>query len=165
MIDNLFDNVTSLEDLLVVIANNEERISSNMKSLEDTTRLLSLILQRHSIQFWTEAYYEPSNPWHEMICAMPFFPDAKGLPELWERTKKWVKDKLVPVVTEIIEAVCAVVSFAVSDYWVFQNTYLGFSFAMGNPIVGGISAAVLSAVGSAVGGACGYMGVGCIFGK
>lgn len=28
-----------------------------------------------------------------------------------------------------------------------------------------ISAAVLSAVGSAVGGACGYMGVGCIFGK
>lgn len=157
--NELLDQTASIEELLKAIKTKEVYIYSDMRTLQDTATLLSLVVLRHSIQFWTEAYYDSEHPWHEMIYNMPFPLHTKGIPDIYNKAKAWVQEKLIPVVKEVVEVVCGVVAFAASDYWMFRSVAPGFTVALGGNVpAGAITAGVMAGVASAIGGAGGYAG-------
>ncbi len=164
MLNEILDKATSIKNLIMVVEEKEEEISLEMNSIADTAKLISLIVMRNSIEFWSDAYYNPENPWHELAYNYPIFSaDTKGLPEIWGRAKQWVTDKVVPIVEVVVEAVCTVAALVVSDVWLFGECYPGFAFA--GPVGAAVGAGLVAAAGSAVGGTLGYQGGSWLFNK
>ncbi|KWW30829.1 MAG: hypothetical protein AUK63_808 [bacterium P3] len=166
MLNDFLYKATSIEDLIEAIKEKEAEVSFEMKSMADTAKLMSLIVMRSSIEFWSDAYYNQENPWHELVYNYPIFSaDTKGLPELWGKVKKWITDNVAPIVETVVEVVCTTITLAASDVWLFGECFPGFTVATGGPVGGAIGAGLVAGAGSAVGGACGYAGSSWLFNK
>lgn len=162
MLNALLDKATSFDELFVLIENEEEAIASDLNSLSDTTKLMSLIILKHSLEFWSDAYLNEQNPWHKITFNYPYAPSTqtKGLPDLWDKFKSWVTDKAVPFIKDnIAELVTAAIDLVGMDYvgWqVSAGQSISFGTAFGCPACGVGMAVTLSAVSSAVGGIWGW---------
>lgn len=156
MLNLILDHATSMGDLFVTIESHEKEIYSNMKSLDDTIQLLSLVVMRHSLAFWIDAYYNPENPWHEIAYYMPYPIDTKGIPEVWGSVKKWVKEKVVPFIGEIVTAAVELVGMDYITWKACAAEWIGFGSLLGVPEVGFGLSVGCAAVGSAIGGINGW---------
>ena len=156
MLNGILDEATSMDDIFNVIERREEDISSKMATLDDTINLAALSIFKHSLRFWMDAYYDTSNPWHEITYYMPFPVDTKGLPELWEKTKTWVKEKAIPFVGEVVTAAIEFVGMDVLTWCASADEWISFGTAFGSPQFGVGCAVVFAGVGSAIGGAYGW---------
>ncbi len=147
LLNNILDQATSLEELLEVIRKREEYVYKKMKTIGDTTKLVSLVVLRNSIQFWNDAYCNPSNPWHEIIYYMPLQTKTKG--KVRDKFNKWVQEKVIPYINR---TVAALVVGAASDY-ATALVAVPITAAIDGD-VGGVVGGTLTMLGS-VGGAIG----------
>ncbi len=163
MLNDLLDRATSFDELFVLIENEEAAIASDLNSLSDTTKLMSLIILKHSLEFWSDAYLNEQNPWHEITFNYPYAPSTqtKGLPDLWDKFKSWVTDKAVPFIKENVTGlVSAAIGLVGMDYvgWLASAAKsISFGTSFGCPLCGVGMAVALTAVSSAVGGIGGWI--------
>lgn len=156
LLNLILDQATSMDDLFKKIEEHEDEIYSNMTSLNDTIQLLSLVIMRHSLGFWIDAYYNIENPWHEIAYYMPYPIDSKGLPGIWNGIKKWAKEKVAPFIMNIATAVVELVAMDFITWTACTAKWTRFGALLGVPQIGFGASVVFSAMGSAAGGVYGW---------
>lgn len=95
------ENIKSLDDMLLAVKMKKQELAKDICNEEAEATLAALTVFGYSLEFWNNAMYDESNPWHNIM--MSFANNAGCEKALVGKLWKWFKEKVwEPIVKPVL---------------------------------------------------------------